>query len=290
MARDDQVSQALGALIDRHAARLTEADARLLDVLVRDPVRGALENGKDVSQRAGVHPASAVRLARRLGFAGYPEFRAFLQASLIEGGEDFADPAARVAARLCRAGESSVLGSLAASEIAALERLTESVRDADIRGFAERLRDARRIFVAGGGHAAALAALIALRLCRSGYDAVDLGARMHQLSEALASIGGEDVLWVLAFRRRPPAIERIGRVAAARGAQVLALTDRQADDPELRPAARISISRGAPGESQSLVAPMTVANAVVLDLAAIDGGRSLRALTEFRRFRATCGL
>jgi hypothetical protein len=35
---------------------------------------------------------------------------------------------------------------------------------------------------------------------------------------------------------------------------------------------------------------MTIANAVILDLAAIDDGRSLRALSGFKAFRADCGL
>src|SRR5687768_11449971 len=52
----------LGDLISRNASRLTAADTRLLDVLTGDPVRAAMENGKEVSLRAGVHPASAVRL------------------------------------------------------------------------------------------------------------------------------------------------------------------------------------------------------------------------------------
>lgn len=52
----------------------------------------------------------------------------------------------------------------------------------------------------------------------------------------------------------------------------------------------ITVSRGGAGQSQSLVVPMTVANAVILDLASIDGGRSFRALEEFRSFRTTLPL
>lgn len=118
----------LSDLISRHAAKLTEADARLLDVIVRDPIRATMENGKEVSFRAGVHPASAVRLARRLGFKGYPEFRAFLQFNLVEGPGEFEGPGARIAARLARAEEGQLLSTVLDSEIAALERF-HSLRD-----------------------------------------------------------------------------------------------------------------------------------------------------------------
>lgn len=288
--RQDPIPQALGDLISRNSSRLTEADTRLLDVMIKDPLRAAMEHGKDVSFRAGVHPASAVRLARRLGFKGYPEFRGFLQANLLEGGDDFESPAARMAARLVRAEEGGVLASVLDSEIAALDNVRNSVSDEEIRSFSLSIRDCRRVFVFGRGHSAALSSLISLRLNRSGYDSVDLGSQMHQLPEALASLSTDDVLWILAFRRASPLVHEVRNVAAGRGAKTLALTDIHAARMDPPPDHRICISRGEPGESQSLVVPMTVANAVILDLAAIDDGRSIRALQEFKTFRAGSGL
>lgn len=286
----DTAPLALSDLISRHSTRLTEADTRLLDVLVRDPMRGAMENGKDVSSRAGVHPASAVRLARRLGFKGYPEFRSFLRSSLTEGAGDFESSAARMAARLMRAETGGVLASLIDSEITALSNIRTSVSDADIRGFSETLRDARRILVFGRGHSSALCSLVALRLVRSGYDAIDLGTQIHQLHEILSGLTEGDVLWLMAFRKAPNLIEQVSTVAAKKGVRTLALTDLRASRIQPAPHKQISVSRGQPGESQSLVVPMTVANAVILDLAAIDGGKSIAALDRFREFRANSGV
>jgi DNA-binding MurR/RpiR family transcriptional regulator len=276
----------LSDLINRHSSRLTEADTRLLDVMIRDPMRAAMENGTDVSSRAGVHPASAVRLARRLGFKGYPEFRTFLQSSLRDGGNDFESSAARMAARLVRAEEGGLLASVLDSEISALERLRTSVSDADIRAFSQSLRDCRRIYVLGRGHSAALSSLLALRLVRSGYDAVDIGSSMHQLPEVLNTLTKGDVLWIMAFRKAPSIVREIRQVAAAKGVTTLALTDIGAARIEPSPNHQIVVSRGEPGESQSLVVPMTIANAVILDLAVIDEGHSLRSLANFRAFRS----
>ena len=286
----DDIPQALGELINRNSSRLTPADTRLLDVLMQDPIRAAMENGTAVSSRAGVHPASAVRLARRLGFAGYPEFRSFIQASLVEGGGDFESPAARMAARLVRAEDGGLLASVLDSEIAALQQVRNSVSDADIRAFSTSLRDCRRIHVFGRGHSAALSALIALRLNRSGYQAVDLGSQMQQLPEALITLSKDDVVWLLAFRKASPIVHEVRAIAASSGAKTLALTDLRAARIDPAPDHQISVSRGAPGESQSLVVPMTIANAVILDLAAIDDGRSIRALEAFKTFRASSGL
>lgn len=275
----------LGDLVARHAGRLTEADARIVEVLMQDPVRAALDSGKDVSLRAGVHPASAVRLARRLGFDGYPEFRAFLQASLVDGaGGDFDSGAARMAARLLRAEKGGLLSSILDSEIAALQQLRNAVSDEDIRGFSQTLQGARRIFAYGLGHAATLSALIALRLRRSGYDAVDLGA-LPSLAETLNLMSAGDVLWLLSFRGPRPAVLALRGIAGERGARVLLLSDASGLRIDPPPCRAITVSRGGAGQSQSLLVPMTVVNAVILDLAAIDEGRSVRSLRAFSAFR-----
>lgn len=281
---------ALSDLINRHSTRLTDADTRLLDVLIQDPIRAAIENGKDVSSRAGVHPASAVRLARRLGFKGYPEFRTFLQSSLTDGGGDFESPAARMAARLVRAEGNGLLASVLDSEIAALQQTRNSVSDSDIRAFSTCLRDSRRVFVFGRGHFAMLSSLIALRLNRSGYVAIDLASQMHQLAEVLTTLSKDDVVWLLAFRRAPPLLQEIRDLAVKRGAKTLAVTDVGGTRIDPAPDHQILVSRGDPGESQSLVVPMTIANAIILDLASIDDGRSIKSLSEFKSFRASSRL
>ncbi len=285
MTKPQPSSGFLSDLITRNASRLTGSDTRLLDVLVQDPIRAALENGKEVSSRAGVHPAAAVRLAKRLGFDGYPEFRAFLQANLVEENNDFENPAARMAARLVRAEEGQVLASVLDSEIAALEALRNAVSDGDIRNFSQTLRDARKIFIFGRGHAASLSSLITLRLQRSGYDVTDLGDRTHHFAEILNTLGPSDVVWLLAFRRPSQQIQDANAIAAERGAKRLALTDLHAARLDPLPDHQICASRGDAGESQSLVVPMTIANAVILDLAGIDDGRSIRSLEEFKAFR-----
>ncbi|POF33618.1 MurR/RpiR family transcriptional regulator [Roseibium marinum] len=277
----------LSELITRNASKLTGSDTRLLDVLIQDPIRAVLENGTEVSSRAGVHPASAIRLARRLGFDGYPEFRAFLKANLVEGDADFENPAARMAARLVRAEEGQVLSSVIDSEITALEALRNTVADADIRRFSQTLRDSRKIFVLGRGHAASLSSLISLRLQRSGYDAIDLGERMHQFAETINTMSSDDTVWMLAFRRPVQMVQDVNRIAAERGAKRLALTDVHAARFDPPPLHHISAARGEAGESQSLVVPMTIANAVILDLAGIDDGRSIRSLKDYKAFRQT---
>jgi len=286
----DTVSEALRNLIARNSTRLTRADERLLEVLTQDPVRAAIDNGAAVSSRAGVHPASAVRLARRLGFSGYPEFRTFIQSSLIAGGGDLDSPAARMAARLVKADDGGVLSSILDSEIAALEQVRQRVSGGDIRRFAECIRESRRVFVFGRGHFVSLSALVTLRLNRSGYPCVALGSHMHQLPEVLSQMTRKDTLWLFSFRRSVPVLNEIRAIAHSAKATTMAITDLKGVLISPPPDHHIAVSRGAVGESQSLVVPMTIANAIILDLASIDEGHSIRSLERFKAFRTQSGL
>ncbi|WP_319569090.1 MurR/RpiR family transcriptional regulator [Cohaesibacter marisflavi] len=279
----------LGDLIKQNSAKLTEADTRILDVLMGDPVRAAMENGKEVSSRAGVHPTSAVRLARRLGFKGYPEFRAFLQTNLIERGDDFQHASARMAARLVKAEETGLLASMLDGEIAALEQVRNSVTDAEVRAFSLSLSKARRIYIFGTGHAEALSHLIARRLVRSGYAAEDLSSQLHLLPEKLAALTERDVVWLNCFRKPSSVLLDIRRIAESCGARVLALTDLSGARIDPAPHVHIAASRGEAGQPQSLVVPMTIANAVILDLAAIDEDKTMRSLEDFKSLRSDLG-
>ncbi|WP_316858192.1 MurR/RpiR family transcriptional regulator [uncultured Cohaesibacter sp.] len=289
MNEQTQLPVFLGELIKKNSAKLTDADTRILNVLVGDPVRAAMENGKEVSTRAGVHPTSAVRLARRLGFKGYPEFRAFLQTNLIERGDDFQHASARMAARLIRAEENGLLASMLDGEIAALELVRSSVSDVDIRNFSSALRDARRIFLFGTGHAEALSHLITRRLMRSGYAAEDLSNQLHFLPEKLTALCSDDVVWLNCFRRPSSVLLDIRKVAEANGAKTLALTDIAGARIDPAPDIHIAVSRGEAGQPQSLVVPMTIANAVILDLAAIDDNKTMQSLADFKSLRIDLG-
>ena len=84
------------ALIERHQDLLTAADQRVVRELLASPTEAAFLPAAGLAKRADVHPATAVRLAQKLGFGGYRELKAELQAEII----NTAHPAERVRHRL----------------------------------------------------------------------------------------------------------------------------------------------------------------------------------------------
>ncbi len=113
------------ALIERHQDLLTAADQRVVRELLASPTEAAFLSAAGLAKRAAVHPATAVRLAQKLGFGGYRELKAELQAEII----NTTHPAERVRHRLAHVEQGSILADIIESDLAALRRIAEQVTE-----------------------------------------------------------------------------------------------------------------------------------------------------------------
>ena len=98
----------LREVIEQYDGRLTAADQRLVQELLSNPTEGAFLSATNLAKRVGVHAAAAVRLARKLGFSGYPELRSQLQSQLIAD----SGPADRVRHRLAHIDNETIQEAL----------------------------------------------------------------------------------------------------------------------------------------------------------------------------------
>ncbi|ANN65546.1 MurR/RpiR family transcriptional regulator [Bordetella bronchialis] len=260
-------------IAEKHDA-LTGSDRKLVDVLLSDTTIGSFMPAHRIAERAGVHPSTAGRLARKLGFDSY---RAMREAMVFE-----LDASARVRKRIDNATGRTLLESLVAGEIAALARLAEQVSQKEIVAATDLLRRARRIVVMGESHAGSLAELFARRLKRSGYHAVGLSHADWQAADELISVTGKDLVFGMIFRHESPGVARALALAREAGAGTVLLTDLT-----LPAMAKLVIAarRGEPGEFQSLTVPMAICNTLILELTRVDHGRSLEALGKLEDLR-----
>jgi len=261
-------------LVQRHEGKLTPADQRVLDVLLSHLTEAAFLPADEVAARAGVHMAAATRLAKKLGYAGYPQLRESLQSDLLDG----IGPADRVRRSLEHAPDGDLVQELAQSECAALGDLSRAVSQADIDAVAHRVLVARRVLVFARGNASVLASLLVRRLRRFGLDVAVLGGDDRDLAEEFVSLHPDDLVLALAFRRPSRTLERVLLTAAEVGATSVVITDTLG--AHLRPAPDVLLAapRGNGREFQSLTVPMAVANALVLSIARSGSARTMTAL------------
>lgn len=247
--------------IQRRADDLTPSERRLVSTVLSEPRHAALATVTELARGAGVHEATVSRLARKLGFEGYPAFRQALQEEFIPSQET----AQRMKRTIEASGEGGILGSLIARDVAALTTLADHVDDAAIARAADRMMAARRIYVFATGNAEVLAAMMAKRFRRYGRDVQVLGGDARALAEGIFGMGEGDILLVYAFRRQPRAYAALMARAREVGAATIVISG--ASGPFLAPAPDqlLSAPRGGDVESfQTLTVPMAISNAIVI--------------------------
>lgn len=271
----------LQELLDRNSDRLTRADQKLASVLLAHPRDSVFLSTNEIAERAAVHPASAVRLARKLGFAGYPALRSALQTELFN--ETAA--AERVRQRIEHLGKGEVLRAFVHSEIRALSRLPEQVDDMRIAAAARAIVHARTVFLFGTGHAETLARLLEIRLARGGYDAVVLAAEAREAAAALQRARRGDVFVLFALYSISSRVQCMLAHAREIRATTIIITD--VINPMQLPQADVVLAatRGETGEARSLTVPMTICNTIILQVSRLDRGRMIRNLENLEEMR-----
>jgi DNA-binding MurR/RpiR family transcriptional regulator len=257
------------------AGTLTSSERRLVQEILTKPRAVALGTAADLARTAGVHEATASRLARKLGFERYATFRDAIRDEFIVR----TDPAVRVLNTLVQTGSTGVLEGLIGREISALTSLASYVTSANLRQPAQILAKARKIFVFARGNAEALAVMMERRLRRFGLDVLRLQGDGRDLAEQVLDLRYDDVLLAFAFRRQPrhfaPLIER-ARIVGAPSVVIAGSIG-----PTLVPAADHLLyapRSGSTEQFQTLTVPMAICNALILAMAQTNRARSLRRL------------
>lgn len=266
-AMDEQQAETLAERLRAHGAALTQAERRLADAMLHNyPVSG-LGSITALAEAAGVSTPTVARMARKLGYGGYPALQAALRGELEAA---LADPVAR-RERWAAAPDGHILNRFAE---AAADNLRQSLRRIDPAAFdatAALLADERHaVHVAGGRITGALAQYLYthLRMMRPGVTL--LGPDAASWPPHVLDMGAGDALVLFDIRRYAPALERLAAMAAARGASVVLLTD-----PWRSPAARharhvFSLRIEAPSAWDSAAAPLCLVESLLAAAQALD--------------------
>jgi DNA-binding MurR/RpiR family transcriptional regulator len=261
-------------ILQNQSARLTNSDKQLIDVLFAHPTESAFLSATELADRAGVHPSTVVRLAQKMGFAGYTEMREYMREEIILRSE----PAERIRRSLARAESEELISNFIESEIAFLRDLPNHISQNQIDTIAKVLLSSRCVYIFAQGHATALAELFDRRLRRAGFDTIDLRSQGRDLAEHLLTIDQQDSLVAFAFHRQPQGLKLVMEQAKTKAARTILISDSLGMKIRPKPDHLLAAPRGVEGEFQTLSVPMAILNVLVLTLAKLDEGRSLQAL------------
>jgi DNA-binding MurR/RpiR family transcriptional regulator len=250
---------------------LPDAQRAIADALKGDPLLGAFWGIEALAERSGVSVGSVMRLATRLGYRSFNEFRNALRAT-------------------CNARSSKadlghlppltdLFGTLAevvARDMHHLNRMIQLVEPATLDAAVKLLLAARHRVVLGRGVSHVMSLILGFYLTQAGVPTI--AALPSDFSNQVANLEPEDLLVVIGFQ--PYSRETVEAAAFAKqnGVQVLAFSDRV--DSPLAPFADILLPVSSEDLlfSCSLTSFAALAHAFAIVLATRDQAGTLKRL------------
>lgn len=268
------------------------ADFEALPKQLRQAARYVLDHPRDVAllsmrkqaREAGVQPATMTRLAKRIGFEGYDAIRDLYATALREAEpQTFTDKAGAQVRRQKMDGDRALAQAM-------LQRLSLQMAELSSPEGLERLEraaltlsSARRIYCVGMRSSHAIAWQFHYILTMLGDRSVLMDGPGGTGTDAMVRIASGDVLLAVSVAPYTKATVELARLAAARGAVIVAVTD-----SEVSPLARIARDVVlVPTDTASFMHTMAPAFAVAEILGTLIAGHlGEGALASLRRFDA----
>jgi len=247
---------------------LTTAERKLMAALFGNYPMAGLVSITEFAREADVSTPSVLRLAKKLGFSGFPAFQEELRAELSA---QLQNPIAKHDRWSAEAPDTHILNRFAT---AAMENLSGSLKLVDHRAFdatAALLADRKRKIHAGGGRITqAIASYLVthLQMARPGVSLIPAAPSFWP--QYLLDIGKQDVMVLFDIRRYDARMLELAASAQQRGAKIVLITDQW-----ISPIARLAVQSlplriEAPSSWDSNIVPLFVAEALVA--AVVDGG------------------
>ncbi|MFJ4029553.1 MurR/RpiR family transcriptional regulator [Paenarthrobacter sp. NPDC089989] len=253
---------------------LTESDRKIVDILMRDIREAAFLPAASVASMAQVHESTVVRLAQKLGYAGYSEMRDAMRADVRELNDG--------KSRLVKLNDERKydLGSLVVAEAQALMRLPDHLSQASLDEAAQLLLDANHIFIYGNHYAIPLVTFLDRRLRLLGFRTSPLAADSRELAERASSLGSGDLIFAFALRREPAGLLPLLSKAQERGATSIVLTDVHGLALDPSPTKLLLAPRGLDEDFRTQVVPHLVCYALQLSMYHLAPERCEAALSS----------
>ncbi len=199
---------------------------RAASFVLDNPGSIAVDSMRTMAARADVSPPTMLRLAQRLGFDSYDQFRDVFKASVTRG--HYGNRAQDLKKTADEGGISGLIASTVGSAESAMARFHDPVFNRDIKRAADTVLAARRSFVVASG--ASFGQAVSFQyVCRMALPEIMLvnGLGVRAVDE-IASVGPGDV--VVAISTSPYAMSTIQAAdfAKRQGAEIVAITDRRA--------------------------------------------------------------
>lgn len=251
---------------DGLSKRLKQVARYVLD----EPNELALETLAVIAERCGVQPSAIVRFAQAFGFSGASQMQRLFRDGLLSANNaiGYGERVRRFSESVSRtaAGE-GLLTEFVEGNILALQNLSETVSDKEMRGAVDLIANAAVVHVAGFRRAFPISAYLAYSLQQLGKHVQFIDGVGGLARPQANTIDDKDLLIAVSFHPYAPETVELTEIAARNGAQILSISDSRVSPIAKAADIALQVHDSEVRSFRSLAASMCLAQAVVIGFA-----------------------
>lgn len=227
--------------------------------------KAAFMTANRLGKTVGVSESTVVRFAAELGFDGYPAMQKAMQEMVVNR----LTSVQRIEVANDRIGDQDVVSTVIQSDIEKLRQTAETVDRAEFREAVNAILGGKRVYILGVRSVAPLASFLGYYLNYMFNNVhVVTASGSGEMFEKIVGVNSGDVVIAFSFPRYSAATVKAAEYCRSTGATVIGITDNR-----LSPLGQVS-DRVLCAKSDmvslvdSLVAPLSVVNALIVSIAA----------------------
>ncbi len=249
--------------IEEKYKSFSKGQKKLAEYIQANYDKAAFLTAAKMGEEVGVSESTVVRFATALGYAGYPEF----QKALGEVVRMKLNSIQRMEVTYGRISRGEILASVLQSDIDKIKQTMQSIDHENFDMAVDTILNARKIYIVGIRSCAPLANFLAfyLNMVRDNVIPVSTNSA-SEIFEQLIRIGEEDAIIGISFPRYSMRTLKALEFASNRKAKVITLTDSVHSPMTIYSSCNLIAKSDMASIVDSLVAPLSVINALVVAL------------------------
>lgn len=259
----------------------SKGQKRIASYILNNYDQAAFQTANVLGKTVDVSESTVVRFATLLGYSGYPEMQKCLQEVVLNR----LTAPQRIEMVEHRMDREKVLETVLQADMERIRATAEEIDAAAFEAAIDLLLSAGRIFVVGVRAAAPVASFLGFYLRYLAEDVrVLTGDSVIEMLEQVTRIRPQDVLIGISFPRYCTVTRRAMELAKSVGCGTIALTDRRDSPIALRADAVLTAKSGMASLVDSMVAPMSVVNALLAAVASRSKPETEQTLEKLEEF------
>lgn len=258
-----ETEMALLNVIRQKKDTFSKGQKRLAEYILNNYEKAAFLTALQLGAEVGVSESTVVRFAVSLGLSGYPAF----QKKLADMVQEKIHSIERIEIAGGQMPQEAVLDNVMRADADKISLTLEAIDRSAFRLAVEDLLNAEAVYIVGVRSCAPLAAFFAyyLKLIRQNVILIT-SSNASELFEQMLHVGAKDVVVGISFPRYSMRTLKAMEFANNRSAKVIALTDSKHSPMNMYSSCNLFARSDMASVVDSLVAPMSVINALIVAL------------------------